>query len=160
MSNSSIWPIDRTLSATTTLDQSEPRSDGNEGVFCIPQSSSIRGVSPSDCLVSYPGQLLWGGVLPLCKDAVGVFYSSSRLGSLLYEMWSQKHIETEQKWTMNEKLIFFKMVPMTFNLLIQVNFLLVKVALRLFFWYKVASVVFLLIYFMSRNLNSEMNFSF
>ena len=55
MSNSSIWPIDRTLSVANTPDQSGPESDGNEGVLCIPQSSSINGASPLDCLVSYQG---------------------------------------------------------------------------------------------------------
>ena len=33
-------------------------SDGNKGVLCISQSSSITGASSSDCLVSYPGHLL------------------------------------------------------------------------------------------------------
>ena len=55
MSNSSISPIDRTLSGASFSDQSGPGSDGNEGVFRIPQSPSITGASPSDCLVSYPG---------------------------------------------------------------------------------------------------------
>ena len=32
---SSIWPTDRTLSGATTPDQSEPGSDGNEGVLSI-----------------------------------------------------------------------------------------------------------------------------
>ena len=32
---SSIWPIDRTLSGATTPGQSEPESDGNEGVLHI-----------------------------------------------------------------------------------------------------------------------------
>ena len=45
-------PIDSTLSAAATLGQSWSRSDGNEGVFRIPQSSSITGASTSDCLVS------------------------------------------------------------------------------------------------------------
>ena len=58
MPNSSIWPIDRTLSGATTPGQSEPRSNHNEGVLCIPQSSSITEASPSDSLVSYPGHLL------------------------------------------------------------------------------------------------------
>ena len=31
----------------------------NEGVLCIPKSSSIIGASPSECLVSYPGNLFW-----------------------------------------------------------------------------------------------------
>ena len=51
----SIWPIDRTLSGATTPDLSGPGRDGNNGVLCIPQSSSITGASPSDCLVSYLG---------------------------------------------------------------------------------------------------------
>ena len=54
-----------------------PGSDGNKGVLRIPQSSSITGASPSDCLISYPGYSLGGGVLPVFKEAVGIFYSSS-----------------------------------------------------------------------------------
>ena len=34
----------------------------------------ITGTSPSDCLVSYPRHSL-GGILPLCRGAVSVFYS-------------------------------------------------------------------------------------
>ena len=56
--NSSFWPMDRTLSGVTTLGQSRPRSNGNEGIFHIPQSFSITGASPSDCLKLYPGHLL------------------------------------------------------------------------------------------------------
>ena len=37
--------------------------------------------SSSDCLVSYAGHSLRGW-LPLCRDAVGVYYSPSRLGPL------------------------------------------------------------------------------
>ena len=44
--------MDRALSGATTPGQSRPGSDGNEGVLRIPQSSSIAGTSPSDCLVS------------------------------------------------------------------------------------------------------------
>ena len=55
---SSIRPIDRTLSGSTTLGQSGPGSDGNEGVLHILQNSSITGAPLSDCLVSYPGHLL------------------------------------------------------------------------------------------------------
>ena len=53
---SSIGTIDGTLSGPTTPGQSEPGINGNEGVLHIPQNSSITGTSPSDCLVSYPGQ--------------------------------------------------------------------------------------------------------
>ena len=62
---SSISPIDRTLSDATTPGQSGPGSDGNEKVLHIPQSSSITGSSPSDCLVSYPEHFLGGGLIPL-----------------------------------------------------------------------------------------------
>ena len=48
----------------TTLGQSGPGSDGNEGVLRIPQSSNIIRTSPSDCLVSYPGHSL-GCLTPL-----------------------------------------------------------------------------------------------
>ena len=58
MSNSSIWPIYRTLSGATTQSHRGPESDGNKRALHIPQSSSITGVSPSDCLVSYPGHSL------------------------------------------------------------------------------------------------------
>ena len=54
----SIRPIDRTLSGPTTTVQSGPGSDSNEGVLCIPQSSSITETSPLDCLGLYPGHLL------------------------------------------------------------------------------------------------------
>ena len=56
MSNSSIWPIDGTLSSAPTSGQSGPGSNGNEEVLRIPQSSSITEASLSDCLMSYPGQ--------------------------------------------------------------------------------------------------------
>ena len=75
----SVWPIDRTLSCAITPKQSGLGSDGNKGVLCIPQSSSITGTSPLDCLVSYTGHS-FRGVLPLCREAVGVFYNRNRLG--------------------------------------------------------------------------------
>ena len=64
----------------TTLGQSGPESDGNEEVLRIPQSTSITGTSPSDFLVSYTGHPL-GSDIPLCREAVGVFYSPSWLGN-------------------------------------------------------------------------------
>ena len=64
MSNSSIWSIDRTLSSATTRGLSEPGSYGSEGVLHIPQSSSITEPSPSDCLMSYPGNSLEDSHLP------------------------------------------------------------------------------------------------
>ena len=40
------------------------------------------------CLVSYPGHS-WGGVLPLWREAVGIFYSPSWLGKL--GLWKNTH---------------------------------------------------------------------
>ena len=75
MSNSSIWAIDRILSGATTPGQNRPGGDAN-GVLLIPQSCSITGVSPSDCLMSDAGHSL--RVLLQCRDEVGVFYSPSQ----------------------------------------------------------------------------------
>ena len=83
MQFSSFLPIDRTLSKAATPVQSGSGSNGNEGVLHIPQSSSITGTSPSYCLVSYSGHS--GGGLPLCRDAVSVLYSPSRLGKFDYK---------------------------------------------------------------------------
>ena len=48
----------RALSSATTPGQSGPESNGKEGDLRIPQSPSITGTSPSDCLVSYIGHSL------------------------------------------------------------------------------------------------------
>ena len=86
-----MWLIDRTLPGVTTQGQSGPWSNGDEGVLHIPQISKA-GASPSDCLMLYPGHTL-EGFLPLCRDAVSVFYSPSRLGC-----WIPKNHLTARKW--------------------------------------------------------------
>ena len=48
--------MDRILSGATTLSQSIPGSNGNEGVIHIPQMSQA-GASLADCLMSYPGYI-------------------------------------------------------------------------------------------------------
>ena len=83
--------MDRALSGATMPDQSGPGSDGNEGVLRIPQRSSTAGTSSSDCLVSYAGHSS-GGVLPLCRGAVSVFYSPSRLGNKSFRNASPNEI--------------------------------------------------------------------
>ena len=63
----SIWSISGTLTGTTTSSQSGPGSNGNEGVFHIPQSSRTE-TSLSDGLVSYLGYLLgWVSLTPQQK---------------------------------------------------------------------------------------------
>ena len=76
---SSIWPVDRTLWSANTPGKSGTGSDGNKGVFSIPRSCSITRASPSDCFCVI-SSILIGEVLPLCRDAVGLFYSPWWLG--------------------------------------------------------------------------------
>ena len=57
---SSVLPINKIPSGATILGQSGPESDGNEGLLRIPQSTSITRTSPSDCIVSYPEDMLVG----------------------------------------------------------------------------------------------------
>ena len=75
--------------------QSGPGINGSEGVLRIPKSTSITGTSPSDCLVLYPRHSL-GGVLPLCRGTVSVFYSPSRLGNNLRELICHKTQQNNQ----------------------------------------------------------------
>ena len=62
MQFSFIWSIDMALLGITIPDHSGTGSNGNEGVFRIPQSPCITGTSPSDFLVSYTGHSLGGGL--------------------------------------------------------------------------------------------------
>ena len=64
-----------------TPGQSGPGSDSNEGLLHMPQSSSITGASTTLFSVN-SGHSLGAGVLLLCREAVGVFYSLSRLGKI------------------------------------------------------------------------------
>ena len=98
---SSIWPINRTLSGATPPGKGEPGNDGNEGVLRILQSSSITGNSPSDYLVSNPGHA-FEGVLPFCREAVGVFYSPNRLGlnvkcNIQDTRWLESYLSAEKQ---------------------------------------------------------------
>ena len=76
---SSIRPTDRNLSGATTPDQRGPRSDGSQGVHRIPQSSSITGASPSDCLMSYTGHSLEESYSSAEKQSV---YSTAPVNSI------------------------------------------------------------------------------
>ena len=116
MSNSSLWPKDKTLSGAFTPDQSGPESDGNKEVVRIPSkfqhywSLTIR-------LFSFISRTLVGGVLTLCRDVVGVFYSPNSLGLTTLELsfekttshpvkitcsWKKKHLANFDKFKENE----------------------------------------------------------
>ena len=47
--NSSIWPRHGTLTGITTLDQSEPKSNGNKGILNIPQTLRLEPL-PTDAI--------------------------------------------------------------------------------------------------------------
>ena len=79
---SSIWLIDRALSGATTLGQNGPESNGNEGVLCIPQNSSITRTLPSD-LFSVISRTLVGAGIYLSAEMQLVFYSPSQLGNMI-----------------------------------------------------------------------------
>ena len=70
MSNSSIWPIDRNLSGTTSPGQSLLGNNENKEILPIPQISKARAL-PSEGLLSYPGYL-----------HVGVAYFSAEMQSV------------------------------------------------------------------------------
>ena len=71
------------LSGATIPGQSGPGSNGNEGVLHIPQSSSITWNLTIRLFSVIPRTLVGeGGFLPLCRGAIGVFYSPSRLGNI------------------------------------------------------------------------------
>ena len=74
-----ICLIDWTLTATTTLGQCRPEINGNEGLLHIPQSSRTV-ISPSDGLAIYIQNPHWGVVLPLCRDALSIYYTPSSVG--------------------------------------------------------------------------------
>ena len=88
MQFSSICLIDRTLSGATTLGQSGPGSDDNEGLHCIPQSSSITGTSRSGYLVSYPGHLL-GEFYPFAEKQ-SVYSAAHLTGQASAKVFTQK----------------------------------------------------------------------
>ena len=85
MQFSAVWPTNKTLSGAT-LSQSGPGSDGNKGVLCISQSSSITRTSTSNWLVSYPGHSLGRDLTSLQRSSF-VFYSPGRLSNTVKWFW-------------------------------------------------------------------------
>ena len=94
---SSIWPIDRTLSGATIPRQSEPLSNGNEGVLCIPQSSSITRLSPSDCFALYAGHSLGRGSYPSLE--VQSMYSTSPVDWAITDWVWWPHLTAHHVWS-------------------------------------------------------------
>ena len=98
MSNSSIWPIDKTLSGPTTPGQGGAGSNNNERVLCFSQSSSITGASPSDYLMSYPGR--WDFEIqtdPQIPTRLGIYQQEHKLSFSEFCRPSQKQSENKRK---------------------------------------------------------------
>ena len=89
---SSIWPIERTLSGATIPGESGLRNNGSKGVLHIPLSSCITVASPSG-LFSVISRTLVGGVLPLCRDSISVFYSPQLTGPSKYMRQRDYHFD-------------------------------------------------------------------
>ena len=85
MSNSSIWPIDKTQSDATTPSQSGPGSNSIEGILHIPLTSKTGGFAIR--LFDVKTRTFFAGVSTLGRDAVGVFNSPGWLGHSLGESY-------------------------------------------------------------------------
>ena len=60
-----------------------------KGCSVFPKDPAFTGTSPSDFSV-ISRSLVGGGVLPLCRGAVSVFYSPNRLGKIDNEIDSKE----------------------------------------------------------------------
>ena len=69
---SSIGPIDRTLSGATSAGRSGPGSDGDKGVLASPKATALLEPNPIR-LFNVISRTLVGGILPLSRNAVGIF---------------------------------------------------------------------------------------
>ena len=95
------------LSGATTPGQSGPGSNGNEWVLRIPQSSSIAGTSPSDCLMSYPGHSLGRGSYPSAeKQSV---YSTAPADWAMERMKQRKSEKGVTKRIVSIRIISFSL---------------------------------------------------
>ena len=109
MSNSSIWPIDRTLSGVTT------GSNGNEGVLHILKISSITGASLSDCLASYLGHSL----------GMGGFYPSAEMQSMYSTASADQAVSSKRMSVSKYKQkinVFSRVIHNIIHLIIVVTF--------------------------------------
>ena len=97
--------MDRSLSGATNPTQCGPGTNGNKGVFCIQQSSrnywnlNIRLFNVICRIV---------GSLPLRREAIGVYCSSSRLGPASFKGYFQLHwLYSPKEMSSSEKCTFF-----------------------------------------------------
>ena len=85
MLSSTIWPIDWTLSGSTSPGQSRPGNYSNERILHIPQNSSNNGPSPLDDLISYQDTPLSGESYP--SEEMQPVYSTAPADWALETFW-------------------------------------------------------------------------
>ena len=90
--------------------QTRPGSNGNKGLLCIPQSSSITGTSPSDCLVSYQDTRLWGVVL---------LYSPSNLAKCICNRFKNKSLKLSYPCVVVANVLIYDISMSKFEFLLQ-----------------------------------------
>ena len=103
--NRSIWPIDVTQIGTTTPGQSGPGNNGYEGVLYIPQNSLLE--LDHQMQFSVISRTLVRGILLLCKDAIGIFYSPIRLGCQDSMCYCCKSIENDH-YSLQTLILWFR----------------------------------------------------
>ena len=91
--------MDRTLASASTPGKSKLGSDDNEGVLLISQSSSITEPSPSDYLVSYPGNS-FGDSCPSVETQSVYSTAPNRLGNPVLKIWVLLHCHNYQVYSM------------------------------------------------------------
>ena len=94
LSNSSIRPIDKTLSSDTSANQNRPGSDGNERIFHITQSFKTA-TSPLNCLMLSLG--------------------SSSGSLILLQRCTQFILQTQHTWQSNIKVREYRDVEVIFD---------------------------------------------
>ena len=117
---SSILPIESTLSGATTPGQSWPDSDISKGVLHIPQSSSITGISPSDCIMSYTGHSSGGGLTLLYRCSLCILQPQPTEQGLNRSVWQ---LFVFEQIPYNYKLFVLKTVARTLILYWGLNLL-------------------------------------
>ena len=102
----SIWPIDGTLSCSTTLGQSWPGSNINERVLHIPQISSFRWFH----VITRTLVRVRGWSYSLCRDTVGYSTAPADSANIIWVV----------EWNINKYLTV--LLQSTLNILTMVIF--------------------------------------
>ena len=96
---SSIWPMNRTLTCVTLPGRVDLGAMAMKGYSAFPKAPAL--LKPYHQIFRVMSRIFVRGVVPLCKDAVGVFYSW--LGGYHYGDKKYYSRELTQNWTIQGK---------------------------------------------------------